>query len=80
MPLAALLEQTAFDAETTATLTTAFDQAWSKVKTTNAALSNEASVRTALAKHIIERASQGERDVGRLVEDAVGWVARGRNA
>jgi hypothetical protein len=76
MPLASLLEQTAFDADTTSILTTAFDQAWSKVKPTDAALSNETMVRTALAKRIIDRATQGERNMDRLVEDAVDFLAR----
>ena len=57
MPLASLLEQTDFDADTTVILTTAFDQAWSQIKTTNAALSNDARIRTAVARRIIERAA-----------------------
>ena len=76
MPLASLLEQTDFDADTTVILTTAFDQAWSQIKTTNAALSNDARIRTAVARRIIERATRGERDVARLVDDAVQFSLR----
>jgi hypothetical protein len=38
MPIVALLQQAAFDPETTHILTTAFDKAWGKFKSSGSAL------------------------------------------
>ena len=75
MPLASLLEQSAFDADTTTMLATAFDQAWSKVQASGLLVLDETATRTILAERIIDRATQGERDVARLIEDAIGHLA-----
>ena len=77
MPIVALLQQTAFDLETTRILTTAFDKAWDKFKSSGSALADDAcapSTRALLAKQIIETAQKGERNIGRLVENGVAYL------
>ena len=74
MPLASLLEQTAFDAETTARLTAAFDEAWAKVQSSGVLIFDAHAMRTLLASRIIDQATQGELDVARLVEDGFRYV------
>jgi hypothetical protein len=75
MQLASLLEQTDFDYETAGILTTAFDEVWVIMKSAGGPLVGEdhaASTRTLLAKHIVDMAMQGERDLDRLVDGALG--------
>jgi hypothetical protein len=74
MPLASLLEQTAFDADTTARLTAAFDEAWAKVQSSGVLIFDAQAMRTLLAGRIIDQATQGELDVARLVEDGFRYV------
>ena len=74
MPIGALLQQAAFDPEATRILTTAFEKAWDKFKSSGSALADDAcapSTRALLAKQIIERARQGERNIDRLVENGL---------
>jgi hypothetical protein len=77
MPIGALLEQAAFDPEATHILTTAFDQAWDKFKSSGSPLAHDGcapATRTLLAKQIIESAQKGERDIDRLVESGVAYL------
>ena len=81
MPLASLLQQANLESDTTHILTRAFDQAWARLQASGNPMANEArveSTRTLLARRIIESGQRGERDVGRLVEDALGYLARQR--
>jgi hypothetical protein len=74
MPIVALLQEAAFNPETTHILVTAFDKAWDKFKSSGNALADDAcapSTRALLAKRIIETAQRGERNVDRLVENGV---------
>ncbi len=69
-----ILANSAFDAETTALLASAFDTAWDTVKKSGSPLAadeNAASTRDLLAKRIIEMGQQGERGLQRLVDDAL---------
>jgi hypothetical protein len=78
MPIVALLEQAAFDPETTHILTTAFDEAWDRFKSSGNPLADNtcaASTRALLAKQIIETAQKGERNIDRLVENGVTYLA-----
>src|SRR5712691_11452413 len=62
MPIAALLQQEAFDPEAIRILTTAFDRAWARFKLSDSALAQDAcapSTRALLAKQIIVRAQTG---------------------
>jgi hypothetical protein len=77
MPIIALLQQEAFDPEATRILTTAFDKAWDKFKSSDSPLAQDAcapSTRALLAKHIIERAKTGERNIDRLVKNGVAYL------
>ena len=77
MPIVPLLQEAAFDPETSRILATAFNTAWDKFKSSGSSLAEEAcapSTRALLAKQIIERARQGERSIKRLVEDGVGYL------
>jgi hypothetical protein len=77
MPIVALLQKAAFDPETTHILTTAFDKAWDKFKSSGSALADDAcapSTRALLAKQIIEIAQKGERNIDRLVENGVAYL------
>jgi hypothetical protein len=81
MPMVALLSNAAFDAETTQLLGLAFEAAWQKVNSTDSALaqgSEAVLTRELLAKRIIEMAKRGERNPGRLVENALDHLARSR--
>jgi hypothetical protein len=81
MPILSLLRETAFDPETTALLASAFDIAWGVVKKSGNSLAADdqaASTREVLAKRIIDRAQQGERDPKRLVDDALVHLARSK--
>jgi len=64
----------AFDPDEVRTLVAAFEKAWVSVQASGAVFDTEAkaeSVRAILAKHIITVAKQGERDQGRLRDDAL---------
>jgi hypothetical protein len=77
MPIVPLLQEAAFDPETTHNLTIAFDKAWAKFKSSGSALADDAcapSTRALLAKQIIERARQGERNIDRLVENGMAYL------
>jgi hypothetical protein len=77
MPIVPLLHEAAFDPETTHILTTAFDKAWAKFKSSGGALADDAcapSTRALLAKQIIEIARKGERNIDRLVENGVAYL------
>ena len=81
MPMVALLSEVAFDSETTELLGAAFEAAWEKVNAAGSALAEEseaALTREALAKRIIELAKRGERNLDRLVENALDHLARSR--
>ena len=71
--MASLLANKAFDGETTRVLGLAFDAAWEKVEATNILPLDKrqvASMRELLAKIIIAKAEQGEKDPKRLIETA----------
>ena len=73
-PMGGLLTDKAFDDETTRALGSAFDAAWERVEATNALPADKgqvASMRELLAKFIIAKAEQGEKDSKRLVETAL---------
>ena len=77
MPIVSLLREAAFDPETTHILTTAFNKAWDKFKSSGSALADDAcapSTRALLAKRIIETAQRGERNIDRLVENGVAYL------
>lgn len=81
MRMVALLSNAAFDDETTQLLGAAFEAAWKKVETAGSALNEDAQAaltRDALAKRIIELAKRGERNLDRLVENALDYLARSR--
>jgi hypothetical protein len=82
MPIVALLQKAAFDPETTHILTTAFDKAWDKFKSSGSPLADDAcapSTRALLAKQIIEIAQRGERNIDRLVENGVAYLQEVRH-
>jgi hypothetical protein len=73
-PMGCLLTDKAFDTETTRVLGTAFDAAWERVEANNLLPADKgqvASMRELLAKFIIAKAEQGEKDSKRLVETAL---------
>jgi hypothetical protein len=83
MPMVSLLSDAAFDSETTQLLGAAFEAAWEDVKTSGSALAEGAEAaltRELLAKRIIEIAKRGERNLDRLVENALDHLARSRAA
>ena len=78
MPMTRLLANGAFDPETTNLLGAAFESAWQTSRDAGSPLTDEthaASTREMLAKTIIARAQQGERDSQRLVEGALASLA-----
>jgi hypothetical protein len=78
MPIIGLLEHQGFDAEDTRILTIAFDRAWAKFASSGSALAQDAcapATRALLAKQIIERAQTGERNIDRLVNDGLTYLA-----
>jgi hypothetical protein len=78
MPIASLLQQAGFNPEDTHILTEAFDRAWIKFEASGHALAGQAcapSTRALLAKRIVETAEKGERNVDRLVDDGLGYLA-----
>jgi hypothetical protein len=80
MPLVELLKSHGFfNPETTKILTAAFDTARQILKTSGSTLAADyqsASTRELLAKRIIEKANQGERDPLRLIDDALAHLAK----
>jgi hypothetical protein len=78
MSILPFLARTSFDPDMTAVLTSAFDTAWSRVKSsgsTLAASDTAAATRELLAKTIIAAAQAGERNENRLVENALASLA-----
>jgi len=74
MPMAKLLSSRAFDPETTSLLGAAFDKAWQTVQTSGSPLAAEkhaAATREILAKKILAAGHRGERNMNRLVEEAL---------
>ena len=74
MPINVLLKTTAFDAEATKTLASAFDIAWSVLRRVDSTLAENDKARITrevLAKHIIAMGRTGERNRQRLVNDAL---------
>jgi len=74
MPMAKLLTSRAFDPETTSLLGAAFDRAWQTVQTSGSPLAAEkhaAATREILAKKILAAGHRGERNMNRLVEEAL---------
>jgi len=72
--MGSLLANKAFDAETTRVLGSAFDAAWEKAEATNILPTDKrqlASMRELLAKIVIAKAEQGEKDPKRLIETAL---------
>jgi hypothetical protein len=72
--MGSLLANKAFDAETTRVLGSAFDAAWERVEATDILPIDKrqvASMRELLAKFIIAKAEQGEKDPKRLIETAL---------
>jgi hypothetical protein len=77
MPIAKLLAGRAFDPETTSLLGAAFDKAWQSVKISGSPLADErhaASTREILAKRILTAGHQGEREINRLIEEALTFL------
>jgi hypothetical protein len=78
MPIYSLIQQEKITPDMTPVLTTAFDKAWDKFKSSGSALAEEAcapSTRTLLAKRIIETAQKGEKDVNRLIDDGLTYLS-----
>jgi transposase len=74
VPIDKLLASAAFEPDAVALLASAFDTAWETVKRSGSPLAAEdraAATREALARRIIEAGKKGERDVQRLVDDAL---------
>ena len=72
--MGSLLAHKAFDAETTRVLGSAFDAAWEKVEAANILPTDKrqvASMRELLAKFLIAKAEQGEKNPERLIETAL---------
>jgi hypothetical protein len=72
--MGSLLANTAFDAETTRVLGSAFDAAWERAEASNILPTEKgqvASMRESLAKFIIAAIEQGEREPNRLIEKAL---------
>src|SRR6187551_2017863 len=77
MPMAKLLTSRAFDPETTSLLGAAFDRAWRTVETSGSPLAAEkhaAATREILAKKILAAGHRGERNMNRLVEEALALI------
>ena len=73
-PMGSLLANKAFDAETMCVLGSAFDAAWERVKATDILPTDKrqvASMRELLAKFLIAKAEQGEKNPKRLIETAL---------
>jgi len=73
-----LIEPERISSDLTPILTTAFDNAWAKLKASGSALTGECyapSTRVLLAKRIIKTAQNGERDTNRLVDDSIAYLS-----
>ncbi len=73
----------AFNSEVTRLLGSAFEDAWQKLTTSEAALADErraALLREVLAKRIIELGRHGERNHDRLVENALANLVKSNAA
>jgi len=73
-PMGSLLANKSFDTETTRVLGLAFDAAWEKVEATGILPTDKrqvASMRELVAKFVIAKAEQGEKDPKRLIETAL---------
>ncbi|MGZ3409354.1 MAG: hypothetical protein ACXWJW_07110 [Xanthobacteraceae bacterium] len=72
------LHNETFSPETLALLSSAFERAWDTVVKSGAMLADREKeiVRDRLAKRILEMARRGERDVAKLVNDALEHVTR----
>jgi len=73
-PMGSLLANKAFDAEITRVLGSVFDAAWERAEATNIMPTDKrqlASTRELLAKFIIAKAEQGEKNPKRLIETAL---------
>jgi hypothetical protein len=78
MPLTSLLKQHTFESNTTDLLTTAFDQTWAKIVASHSPLADEDdadAARLLLAKWMVARTQEGERDPNRLIEGAMEYMA-----
>src|SRR5258708_2841965 len=72
-------EEAAFDVETVRVLTAAFDEAWHTVATSGIGFPSERhanAIREILALRMIEMAQLGERERGRLTDDALLYLTR----
>lgn len=81
MTILSLFKNDAFDPEVTSLLASAFESAWERIQMSGSPLGADGqapATRELLAKRIIERAQEGERDRQRLVEDAVAYIAIAR--
>ena len=79
MSIIPLLAQSAFDPETINGLVSAFERAWNKVKTSGSKFASpgyERAAQEVIAKRIIEMAQHGEREPGKLADDAVAHLAQ----
>jgi hypothetical protein len=78
MSIISFISQSSFDPEMTDILTSAFDTAWQRLKSSGNPLAADdaaAATRETLAKNIIAAAQAGERDQNRLVESALSRLA-----
>jgi hypothetical protein len=74
MQLASLLEQNEFAPETARVLTQAFDETWEIIEAAGGPLVNRnraPATRALIARHIVDMAIQGERDMDRLIDSAL---------
>jgi hypothetical protein len=73
-----LIEPERISSDLTPILTTAFDDAWAKLKASGSVLAGEgyaSSTRALLAMRIIKTAQNGERDTNRLVDDGIAYLS-----
>jgi hypothetical protein len=71
-------DRASFDPETTTLLISAFERAWETVLRSGSLLARAdeaSSTRESLAKFIIERVQAGERDLNKLISDALTHLA-----
>jgi hypothetical protein len=83
MTVVPVFANAAFGTETTSVLGAAFEAAWQAVEGSDCPPVDESeavAIRDILAKRIIEMGRRGERDHGRLVEDALDHLAKLRSA
>jgi hypothetical protein len=63
-----------FDPETIRALTVAFEDAWRSLERRDGIRTDADAIREMLARHIINAAQAGERDMGRLRDGALAYV------